>query len=442
MAIDEYHSTGFTIETRYSGKTTYGSQEIIIQSQYAPPVRIRDFKGAPSVEEQMTQPRRIPRINKLPPEVMGDILRYSMQDWTGLPVERLMAVCRCWMHVCLATPSLWTKIRLNMAHWLASNLHENRCNYLFHHLSRSGILPMQIEIDISPSVNHPNDLRNHVEFAQGLLHFLFTGGPTKKSAETWTELTVTYKDSTPRRLLDFLGSSMPTLQVLTLQGNKDVKIPVMDLPSLRSFIRIGSPISTGLSPSGLFSLTLEQATLTADEVIQFSDYRNLQSLILHDNIQSDSRLPKVEIPNLKTLEIRASQALSLRFLVLPRLDAVTVTGDYFSLNAASSLRNISQIRRLVLTNTEWLLTMPSPTIWGFPAYVTRLMDALPLETSFDAMSRLLSKCTDLEVLLGTSDAVQAAREVLGDDASLCPRLARIQSRRSDIISLNRIARSL
>jgi hypothetical protein len=416
---------------------------ILIQSQYAPPVRIHDFYNRNLEKSRSCKPKR-PRdnspVNQIPPEILSSILLYSMRGFSGLPVERLMAVCGLWMHVCLTNPSLWTKLRLKLDHWDAPRLYERRCNYVFYHLSRSGVLPMQVEVDLSPAAARPDDLRTNVKLAQGILHLLFHGGPTKKGVDSWTELKVLYHKSTPRRLLDFLGTSMPSLQSLCLHGTLDVKVPVMNLPSVSSLSRISCPPPTGYPVSDITKLTLDRIVFDREAVIDLSKYQALESLVMHDNLGLEIRYNKITLPNLTTLEIRSSESTSLRFLILPKLSTVRIPSDAWSVNTAAGLMNISQVKKLQLLEMAWWVSVSSHSMWEFRVHETFQMDGMKIEPSTLALERLFEKCLELEEIEATPSTLKVVRELLQLSDSLCPKLKRLTCKSADILSSDRIPR--
>lgn len=443
LAFSQSHREDRSVSKDVAFTTPSDTAPVIIQSQYAPPVRIHDFSNRNLKNSGSRKPKR-PRdsspVNQIPPEILGSILLYSMRGLSGLPVERLMAVCGLWMHVCLTTPSLWTKLRLNLDRWDAHQLYERRCNYVFYHLSRSGILPMQVEVDLSPAAARPDDLRANVKLAQGILQLLFHGGPTKKGADSWAELKVLYHDSTPRRLLDFLGISMPSLQSLGLHGTLDVKVPMMHLPSVSSLSRISCPAPTGCTVSDITKLTLDRIAFNQKEVADLSKYQALESLVMHDNVGLEIRYSKITLSNLTTLEIRASEATSLRFLILPKLRTVCIPSDSWSVNATAGLINISQVKKLQLVEIAWWLSVPFHSMWEFPAHKTFQMDGLKIEPSTFALERLFERCLELEEIEATPSILKVVHELLQSSASLCPKLKRLTRGSADNLSSDRIPR--
>ena len=113
-----HHDLSVSKDAAFTTPPPNAAPVIIVQSQYAPPVRIHVFRHLEtSGSLKLKRPRNNSPVNQIPPEILSTILLYSMRDLSGLPVERLMAVCALWMHVCLTTPSLWTKLRLNLNRW-------------------------------------------------------------------------------------------------------------------------------------------------------------------------------------------------------------------------------------------------------------------------------------------------------------------------------------
>jgi hypothetical protein len=161
---------------------------------------------------------------------------------------------------------------------------------------------------------------------------------------------------------------------------------------------------------------------------------------MHDNLRLDVRYSKITLPNVTTLEIRATEDTSFRFLILPKLHTIRVSSDYWSVNAAAGLINISQVKKLQLTEIAWWISRSFTSMWGFDAHKTFQMDAMKLEPSSLALELLFGHCLELEEIEATRSTLEVAREVLNNYASLCPKLKRLIRRSADVLSSDRIPR--
>lgn len=423
------------------------SRPIVIQSQYSRPVHVQGYIDPYATIKEIypvpkKRPTRIPLVNKLPPEVLESVFLYSMEDWNGKTVESIMAVCSSWLHVCLATPSLWTTTRLNISTWKTRGLYEKRCNYIFHHLDRSGVLPMQVFINASPSTCiQDNSLREYVQFAQGALQLLFTGGPTKKGADTWEALTFEYEERTPRRLLDFLGMPMPSLREMNIKSINGSSLPIMELPALRSLKQVGVASLNGAPLSSLQSLVLENIRFGAKEAALLSQCTALRFLSLHYVMGPVKQPMKSTLPELTHLSIRARQSTSFKFLRLPKLHTVAALVDPKSLYTTARLPSLAHVQRLELVDIGRLPTTPSLTPWGFSAWTTRSdEEALPIKISEDAIIHVLRKCKRLVEVEGSSEISEVLLALLKLNPNLCSRLQRVQSRDRSFVRSRKICR--
>jgi hypothetical protein len=410
---------------------------------------VQDFRGS-----YFTSNKRLFRveslssgpINKLPPELLGDIFVSCLEGWNCVSVESLMAVCGAWMGICLETPALWSKVVLNMTHWASPNLYKMRSNYVHHHLSRSGVIPMRVTVDIAPSIQHVTVVKEHVRLAQAVLHLLSTGGATGKGADCWSALEVSFNAATPRRLLDFLGISMPSLRELTVKGGGDASLPIMQTPGLLHLQIVDGHAITGYSPDKLRSFSLSVATLSTRDMDQLASLTSLESLSLIVE-KNDRRLPKVTLPNLRSLEImikpsssqpsspsdnsfqlRAAEPVSLKSLILPRLETLVVMGDNPSLISVATLRNLNQVRHLELKEHEFLVTKSRRTEWGFLAYSVVQTPAMIWNPSSTVVEYTLSQCVRLEEIQAPPSAVKLLNCIFHRRPDLRPCLRLLQSK--------------
>ena len=420
---------------------------VLLQSPYAPLVEIQEFSTPlPVKSSSKRKSLRTALIHQLPPEILGHVFTYCQSGWDSVSVESLMAVCPTWMGVCLGTPNLWTKIVLHMTHWAsAPKFYQMRSNYVYHHLARSGILPLHVEINLAPRPDSITNARDHVRFAQAVLDHLFQGGPSGKGTSHWEELAVTFDGNTPRRLLDFLGTSMPRLQRLTIESPDHCRMPIMQLPALKSLTRVGCPEPAGHNPATIDRLSLTTSELNRHDVSQLSAYTGLHALSIIIE-RAEHRLPKLHLPNLVSLEITikhspSSNSLqisteepgSLRFLVLPRLHTLIVKGDNPSLIAAATLRNLDQVRKFELTEWEFLAKTSRRTKWGFVAHSVVQTPAMAWNPSTSVMEYLLSKLVALEELEGFPGVVKLVNSILHRRPDLRRRLRSLQSRYQGVL---------
>jgi F-box-like len=423
-----------------------------LQSQYGPLVQVQNLWNPYSTPSATQSPGHRPlspgSINKLPPELLGEILESSLEGWNCVTVESLMAVCGAWMGICLQTPALWTKVVLGMTYWATPDLYERRSSYIHHHLSRSGILQMRITVNISPSAQHGTMTGECIPLAQAVLHLLSTGGPTNKGARHWSTLEVSFNSSTPRRLLDFLGAPLPCLRELTINGEGDgegdLRLPIMQLPALRELRTTGFPTVTGYFPENLQYFSLATATLNPGAMDHLASLETL-SLTLEKN--NDLPLRKVTLPNLRSLEITitpssqprspseiafqptiTAEPVSLRYLILPRLHTLIVTNDNPSLRAVTTLRDLRHVRRLELTEREFLAPISRATGWGFLASSVIRTPALVCNPSSTLVEYMLSQCIRLEEVQASPSTTEFLNGILNYRPDLRPSLRLLQSK--------------
>lgn len=413
------------------------------QQQYLP---LMSTQGAnaqvPKPSSKRNHSRTTP-IHRLPPEILGGIFSFCQRGWDSVSVESLMAVCATWMGVCLGTPSLWTTISVHMTHWETPNLYQLRSGYIHHHLSRSGILPLRVSINlVSRAGTRPRD---QVRSAQAVLDILFTGGPTAKGASHWHSLHFSFDSKTPRRLLDFLGTSMPILHELAIDGPADTPMPLLQVPAVRSLSRTGCSEPAGHDPAKVESLKVSTTAFGCEEIDRIAAYTNLRRLSITVK-KSGGRLPKLHLPKLTTLEITIKHTpssnslqiatedpLSLRFLVLPRLKTFIIKGDNTSLISAATLRNLDQVRRIELHEWEFLANTSRRTKWGFPAYTVVQTPAMAWNPSTSVVEYLLSKCPGLEEFQGFPGVVKLVNSILHRKPELRTRLRLLQSRYQGVL---------
>ncbi|KAG9075793.1 hypothetical protein FRC06_009885, partial [Ceratobasidium sp. 370] len=157
-------------------------------------------------------------IHKLPAEILGTIFIFCARlcdNSKGEPYgpyacqTAVSAVCRRWRAVALGTPQLWSRVMLDdPVPWDRSALY----------LSRSGTVPLDIEIDMREEFwdNTENGTTEEcTERAQEALKFIVShGGITSR----WQSIFIITNAFGPHRaVIDFLGlSPMPELQYLRL----------------------------------------------------------------------------------------------------------------------------------------------------------------------------------------------------------------------------------
>ena len=398
-----------------------------LQSQYAPPVQIQRFSDMYHAHHthaagRSKKVRQHASINKLPAETLAFIFWKCVDDPYGCPVERLMAVCSAWMNICTMTPQLWTKIRLSLTHWSSASwrLYEMRNNYVFHHLSRSGVLPMSVMIDLVPNANLSVDSRANVHLSQGVLQLLVHGDPIGKTSKSWQELTVSYDANTPRRLLDFLAWSLPSVQRLSLKGPAGSRLPILELPSLRKLESINGLVPPGVQPNQLTSLVLRDVDLCA-EGVDLSQWENLTHLTLY-KCTNDPQMRRVTFPKLTTLDVRTPLLISLRFLILPQLHTLTTAFEDRCIQSVNTLRNLGEVRKLVFAEYEWPMTVCKRTEWGFSAYYDQHLEAMRLRPGIERLERLAYSCPLLESMDGLSLAVSQMTRIIRHSRKSWPRL--------------------
>ncbi|KIM23331.1 hypothetical protein M408DRAFT_77779 [Serendipita vermifera MAFF 305830] len=407
-----------------------------MNSQYVPLGQLQDVITLSTVNQ--TSRRKHARgapIQKLPAEMLGNIFAFCQTEWNCVSVESLMAVSSTWMGVCLGMPSLWTKISLHMTHWDIPNLSQMRSNYVYHHIVRSGVLPLQVKVNLFSRPGQETSAREHVRNAQAVLDFLFNGGPTNKGARYWDVLEFSFDSTTPRRLLDFLGTSMPRLRELVIDGPNDSRIPILQVPTLCSLSRGGVPEPAGHNPAMVQTLHLSTTALSREDVDRLSAYTSLKTLSIVVE-KGDGRLSKLHLPNLVSLEITikypssssgssqssTEEPVSLRFLVLPHLHTLKAKGDNPSLIALATLQNLSQVRRLELKEWEFLAQSSRRTKWGFLAYTMVQTPAMAWNPSESVVEFLLLKCTSLEEVHGFPDLIKLVKSIIHQRPDLTSRL--------------------
>lgn len=413
--------------TTYHSSTLPSGQIRYLQSQYAPPVQIQRFSDVyhahyTHAAGRAKHVRTHAHINRLPAETLALIFWKSIDDPYGCPVERLMAVCSAWMTICMSTPQLWTKIRLSLTHWssVPRRLYEMRNNYVFHHLSRSGILPMDVAIDLVPNANLSVDPRANVHLSQGVLQLLFNGDPIGKSSKHWRALTVSYDASTPRRLLDFVAWSLPSLQQLSLKGPSSSRLPVLDLPSLTALESVNGLVPPGVQPTQLTSLVLRDVDLCGDGV-DLSQFENLTHLSLY-KCTNDPQMRRVTLPKLTTLDVRTPLLMSLRFLILPQLSTLTAAFEDRCIQSVNTLRNLGGVKRLLFAEYEWPMTVCKRTEWGFSAYYDQPLEAMRLRPGIERLERLAYSCPLLEFMGGLPLAVSQMTRIIRPSRASWPGL--------------------
>ncbi|KAG8775081.1 hypothetical protein FRC16_004900 [Serendipita sp. 398] len=374
----------------------------------------------PILNDEIT--RRRSGINRLPPEILGDIFMAYLRHAHAGPVERLMAVCSTWKTVCMGTPILWTKMVVNLSHWGPSlDLREKRRSYIHHHLVRSGVLSMDVTIHLT---SHPSiDPRACVHLSQDVLELLFSGGWSGKGSGNWHALSVSFDESTPRRLLDFLGRDLGRVKSLTMDAPRDARVPVMSLPSLCHLERKDGVIPGGFDASQLDSLTLHSIRLTPEEANLLSNYTHLTTLVLHRPISSSPLMKKVTLSRLTTLDVRTPLAVGLRFLVLPQLHTLRTVFEDASVQSVCGLRQLNQVRGLEFTELEWTVSLWKNTGLGFAASYAQDMTALRVRPSMEILQRLLVSCPELEVVTGLDMAVTRSSTIVKMTPSNWPRLS-------------------
>jgi hypothetical protein len=445
----EAHTSGILTHRDSVPKTSpAAAPPTYLQSQYGPLAQVQDLRNPYSTPSTTQSPSHSPpspgSINKLPPELLGEIFECSLEGWNCVTVESLMAVCGVWMGICLQTPALWTKVDLSMTYWATPNFYERRSSYIHQHLSRSGILRMRIMVNITPSAQHGPMTGECVRLAQAVLHLLSTGGPTNKGAHHWSTLEVSFNSSTPRRLLDFLGAPLPCLCELTINSEGDLRLPIMQLPALRELRITGCPAVTGYYPEKLKSFSLAIATLNLGTMDNLASLARLErlSLTLEKN---NNHLRKITLPNLRSLEITimpsssqprlpsdsafqptTAEPVSLRSLILPRLHTLIVTGDNPSLRAVATLRDLSQVRRLELTEREFLAPTSRLTTWGFIASSVIQTPAMVWSPSSTLVQYMLSQCVRLEEVQASPSTTELLTGIFHHSPDLRPSLRLLQ----------------
>ena len=245
-------------------------------------------------------------VNKLPPEIISQIARSSLESYhtDPKPIVPLTHVCQYWRESIVSTPENWTLISSSKLGLAALSL------------ERSRAAPLYLQLDMSflrPESEFRNLLTPHIQRTRTLR----------------VEETATIKDLT--NVLPNFPQSMPKLQSLDLAHTYDV-VPVWDslAAPLGSFPNTLASLDLHdipLYPSFLELRTLKELGLhyyrispALDSILNFvEDNRSLESVALtinSTNFPSNSSQRQVEIMNrLRRLSVACWDATTARTLI-------------------------------------------------------------------------------------------------------------------------------